>query len=463
MANASTLAIRSDTLPRLHSVPASTERLIPQSLEAERSVLGAMLIDDEAVADVLGCIDGADFFRNEHRLIFSAMLSALEQHHTLDLVLLITELRKQNRLEEVGGDAYLAELIEYVPTAALVKDYCRVVLEKATLRRMLLAADRIIGAVYSDDGSSFDAIARAQSDLYEARQRLEAMDGPQVTGIQRIDDIVPMLVAEMAEFQAPEFNWRTYYTMSGIGALDERMLGFKPGELVLVKALPSHGKSAFGVQVADSVLRSNEHRNERRSVLFVTAEMTKTAITWRLVQHRTGVGKLDFVRTKLPPSVYDSVQNALIALEQEPLYVQYEARAEISILVPSLEALMPKIDRPGVVVFDHLQDLRDSTVKDQRNHEREVANIVQAVSGFAKRNNIPVVLLSQINAQGEAKWSRKSEETADVVLRIHKQKASDLEGDIWIEKNRDFGSTGQIGFQWSGRQQRFSDVTEVSS
>jgi replicative DNA helicase len=434
-------------------------RLPPQSLEAEESVLGGVLLDNTAIDRVLEFVRADDFYREAHRRIFRAMLGLAERNEPVDLVTLSESLRQRGELQDVGGASYLAELAERVPTAANVNHYARIVREKAILRALINTATEIASAGYQDQRDVKDLLDRAEQSIFQISERevkpaFVRMDALMTDAFKTVEKLHQQKQAVTG-------------VTTGYADLDRLTAGLQPSDLIIIAARPSMGKTAFALNIA-----ANAARRGDVGVAVFSLEMSKEQLALRMLCAEARVD-LSRVRTGhlAPGELGDLAQSAHILISQ-PIYIDDTP----AITVLELRAKARRLWRDpqsklGLIVVDYLQLMRSSEGKDSR--EQEISEISRSLKALAKELHVPVIALSQLNRQVEnrsppvprlsdLRESGAIEQDADVIMFIYRDEAynedSDRKGlaDIIIAKQRN-GPTDKLELAFLREYTRFEN------
>jgi replicative DNA helicase len=434
-------------------------RLPPQSLEAEESVLGGILLDNTAVDRVLEFVRADDFYRESHRRIFRAMLALSERNEPADLVTLSETLRQRGELQDVGGASYLAELAERVPTAANVAHYARIVREKAILRSLISTATEIATAGYQDSRDVKDLLDRAEQSIFAISEREVK------PAFMRMDALMTQTfkVVEKLHQQKQAVTGVT----TGYADLDRQTAGLQPSDLIIIAARPSMGKTAFVLNIAaNAALRGGT------GVAVFSLEMSKEQLALRML---CAEARVDLARVRtghLAPGELGELAQAAHVLISTPVYIDDTP----AITVLELRAKARRLSRDpqaklGLIVVDYLQLMRSSEGKDSR--EQEISEISRSLKALAKELHVPVIALSQLNRQVENRTppvprlsdlreSGAIEQDADVIMFIYRDEAynedSERKGiaDIIIAKQRN-GPVGKIELAFLREYTRFEN------
>ncbi len=439
------------------------DKLPPQNVDAEKSLLGALFIDKEAINKVVDFLSADDFYNRNHQIIYEAAMRLFERSEPIDLLSLSNKLAEMGKLEEVGGLGYLTSLANSVPTSAHIATYARIVQRKKTLRNLIDAANHIIGLGYREEDD-------VENLLDEAEQRLFTVS--QKTFSQQFSPISGGLEAAMERISNQDSGaLRGHATKHR--KLDEMLGGFQKSDLIILAARPSVGKTAFAIDLA---LRAAE---QSIPVGIFSLEMSNDQIVDRFIASRSGVslwklrtGKLshegmgnDFLR----------ITNAISDLKSMPIYVD-----DASLLnVLQMRAMARRLQAEkglGILIVDYLQLM--ASRKNYDSPVQQVTEISRGLKGLAKELNIPIIALSQLsraveNRDGhrpklsDLRDSGSIEQDADVVMFIHRddkinfQQAQDQGkanlAQLIIAKHRN-GPTGEVEFHIDPDSLRFLET-----
>jgi replicative DNA helicase len=442
----------------------SIDRLPPQSVEAEQSVLGALLIDRDAVIEVADVLRPEDFYRAHHGEVYAAIIELYERREPVDVVTVSEVLERRGQLEAIGGAAYLTSLINLTPTAVNAAHYARIVERKAILRNLISAAGRIAGIGYDETAEVSEAIDRAESELFGVSQRrIQAGFSPLRQLLHSAYDRLDYLHQHKGEISG---------VRTGFADLDALTTGLQPSDLVIVAARPSIGKTSLALNIA-------EHAAVRdgRTVGVFSLEMSKEQLVLRLLSSvasidsqrlRTGfLEEMDF--TRLAPAM-NALAEAAIYIDDTPNISTMELRTKARRL--QAEAGL------DLVVVDYLQLMQSSVTTRDANRVQEVSEISRGLKALARELKVPVVALSQLSRQPEMRESKEPrlsdlresgsiEQDADLVLFLWREKergGEDAETDgevinLKLAKHRN-GPTGEIRLWFRKRQTRFVSYAE---
>jgi len=408
-------------------MPTSTvvERAVPHNLEAERALLGSIILDNGALNLAVGTVERDDYFSESHRAIFSKMLELSEKSRLIDLVTLAEELSKEGLLEKVGGAAYLATLTDGVPVGnySLVGEYCRIVKEKSLLRRLINASNNVIARCFEGVDEPEVLIDLAQSELFE-------IAGEKVrSGFFRPHEIVKSSFGTLDALA--DRGQRVTGVETGFEELDSMLSGLQPSELIVLAARPSLGKTALALNIA-------AHAAQKGRVVGVfSLEMSKESLLMRLLCSEARIDSHKLRTGFASQQDWDKMAKALGRLAEAPLFI--EDTPALSVLQIRAKARRLKAERGlDLLVVDYLQ-LATGHGRFE-NRTQEVSFISRSLKGIAKELNIPVLALSQLSRAPEQHgagrpelWhlreSGSIEQDADVVMFIYRERRRDDEED----------------------------------
>lgn len=454
------------------------DKPLPHSLEAEMALLGSMLLDPEVIPDVVGLVGTReDFHLESHSAVFDAIVEVYDRHKNGDLVLIQDALRTDGKLELVGGDAYLLQLAEGVPSAANAVYYAKIVSEKSKLRRLVMAAETIL----------YDAMNVGEAGLEGAREVLDKAEAA-IFKIAELDEKGdPQKLAELLTLELERIRAAEGVGISGIASgfadLDRILSGLQRGEMLILAARPSMGKTAFALNLAEQISRGGitpyDRDEERRVPVGVfSLEMSKAAVSQRLLSAfadvdshkiRTGaVSKQELARLELA---------AAESLSSLPLYI--DDTPGLTLLGLRSRARRMK-DRHGVqaLFIDYLQ-LLSAPGSARESRQVEVSAISRGIKALARELDVPIVCLSQLNRASEQREGNRPrmsdlresgsiEQDADVVMLLHREDYYHTSDPNWADENPDKvgvaeiiiakqrnGPTGVVKLTWDSRITRF--------
>lgn len=392
---------------------ARNNRVLPHNLDAERAVLGAILLRDDMLAMVTGVVTERDFFRVAHQHIYRAMLQLGDKHQAVDLTTVKNALG--DYLDEVGGPAYISALIDGVPRTINAEHYARIIREKAILRELIINASKLIDRAYDPSEDAREVVQAAEGVIYGLSER--ETDGALVGGQQLAQEGHALLERLNASGHIAGIS-------TGLTLLDNAMLGLHASNLQIVAARPGKGKSAYALHLARQL-----GIIQRLVVAMFSLEMSREEIVMRLMAAESQVSGHAMRSNMIPQSAYPRLSEALCRIGDSGIYIDDtpgRTMLQVRSLVRRLKARAGRLD---AVIIDYLQLMTPVHRRDQ-NREQEVANMAWACKMLAKELRLPVVLLSQLNRSPEQREGTRPklsdlresgaiEQHADEVVFVH--------------------------------------------
>lgn len=432
-------------------------RVPPQDTDAERSVLGAMLLEEGAVSEVMGLLRPDDFYRPAHARIFEAMGTLYERNEPLDEITIASCLKETGKLDSVGGQAFLASLTESVPTAANVTYYARIVRSRALTRRLISAATSIAGSGYEGQGDIDALLDEAESKIFEITSSREQR------AFTPLKDIVKdafKQIEKLYEQKEPITGVST-----GFADLDRVTSGFQPADLIIIAGRPSMGKTAFALGVAQ-----NAALNNKTAVAVFSLEMAKEQLVMRMLCSEARIDGSRLRGGMLKDTDWPKLARAAGQLAEAPIYI--DDTGSISILEMRAKARRLQSEHGlGLIVVDYLQLMLGRSVIEGR--EREISEISRGLKALAKELSVPVVALSQLNRSLENRQDKRPmlsdlresgaiEQDADVIAFVYRDeyynKESEHKGlaELIIGKQRN-GPTDTVTLKFFREYTRFEN------
>lgn len=450
-------------------LPIAQLRIPPHSMEAESSVLGGLLLDNSAWDRVGDVLQDDDFYRYEHRLIFATCAKLMNATKPADVITVFEALQSLGKAEEIGGITYLNSLAQYVPSAANIRRYAEIVRERAILRKLLTASDEIATQAFNPQGKPVDEI------LDEAEQKIfkigeEGAKNKQ--GFQAMDTLVVELLDRVQEMSENPNDITGVPT--GFYDLDRMTSGFQAGDLVILAARPSMGKTALAINIAEHVAL-----NEGLPVAVFSMEMGASQLAIRVVG---SIGRIDQQRLrtgKLKEDEWPRLAEAVEKLRTVSFHIDETPGLMPSVLRANARRLARKEGKLGLIVVDYLQLMSGSKSTSDENRATELGEISRGLKMLAKELNCPVIALSQLNRSVETRTDKRPmmsdlresgaiEQDADVIMFIYRDdyynKDSKEPGiaEILIAKQRN-GPTGQIKLTFLKNFTRFESMASTEA
>ncbi|MDO5633408.1 MAG: replicative DNA helicase [Micrococcus sp.] len=436
--------------------------LPPQDLEAERSVLGGMMLSKDAIADVVELLRGHDFYRPSHEMIYEAVIDLYGRGEPADAVTVADLLNKRQELARVGGPAVLHDLIQSVPTAANASFYAEIVAEKAVLRRLVGAGTKITQLGYTGDGEVEEIVNEAQSEIYKVAENRQSED------YVKLSEIMESTVDEIEA--AGNRDGTLTGVPTGFYDFDELTQGLHGGQMIVIAARPAVGKSTLALDFA----RSAAIHHNMTTVIF-SLEMSKNEIAMKMLSAEATLSMTDLKKGSIRDDQWAKIARVVSDLNEKPLYVDDSPNLTMMEIRAKCRRLKQKHNLK-MVVLDYLQLM--SSGKKVESRQQEVAEFSRALKLLAKELDVPVIALSQLNRGSEQRTDKRPqvsdlresgsiEQDADMVILLHREDVYDKESpraglaDLIVAKHRG-GPTKTIELGFQGHYSRFSNLAEDS-
>jgi len=446
----------------MKSTDVTTSKLPPQNIEAEQSILGAVLIENDAFPKIIEIITREDFYRESHKKIFDAMIELFEKSEPIDLVTIAEELRKRNDLDAVGGEAYLSTLASQVPTAANIRYHSKIIREKSLLRSLIKSASEIAGKVYEDNMDADELVDNAERIIFDiSDKRIKA-------SFVTLKDLIK------GSFETIEHLYDKKSAITGVASgftqLDELTSGFQRGDLIVVGGRPSMGKTAFSLDIARYV-----GVELKEPVAIFSLEMSKEQLALRMLCSEARVNSNDIRRGFIKKEDWGKLTNAAGKLTEAPIFI--DDSSNTNVLEMRAKARRLKMEHKGLslVVVDYLQLMKGRGGFD-KNREQEISEISRSLKGLSKELEVPVIALSQLNRGVEQRNDKRPsladlresgaiEQDADVIVFLYRDefynKDSHEKGkaEVNIAKQRN-GPTKTITLSFFPSYTRFENYSD---
>ncbi len=436
--------------------------LPPQNPEAEASLLGSLLLDKDAIIKVADIVAADDFYVTKNGQIYEAVLGLFERRAPIDVVTLADSLEKAGELENIGGAAYLTDLVNTVPSSAHVAQYAKIVAEKATLRRLIAAASSINSLAYSDN-------VVLDSVLDEAEQALFAVSQKHLK-----QNFTPINEILTASFERLDDLHKDKNTLRGIPTgfkdLDNLLAGLQNSDLIILAARPSMGKTSLVLNIAQHVATK-----EGIPVGIFSLEMSKEQLIDRMLSSEAGIDSWKLRTGNLEDSDFEKINKAMGVLSEAPIYIDDSAMSNVMEMRTKARRLQTENDL-GLIIIDYLQ-LMSGRNNNGENRVQEISEISRGLKGLAREINVPVIALSQLSRSVEMRSpkipqladlreSGSIEQDADVVMFIYREdyyeKDSERKNaaDVLVKKHRN-GPTGEVELYFQPDQMLFKNIDKV--
>ncbi|HOO40427.1 MAG TPA: replicative DNA helicase [Syntrophales bacterium] len=447
-------------MPAKTDIDTSIYKVPPQNMEAEQSVLGGILLENQSLNAVLEIMTGADFYSEGHRKIFDAIADLSDRGEPSDLITLSSLLKDRGQLDQVGGMVYLASLVDGVPSAANIAYYARIVKEKAILRSLIATATEILQKTYNA-GSDVDSV------LDQAEQAIfEISENKIRPSFYTIREVVKDNFKELERLA--ERKDLITGVPTGFDKLDEITSGLQRSDLIIIAGRPSMGKTAFALNIAqNAALKSGV------PVAVFSLEMAKEQLVFRMLSAEARVDSQRLRKGFLGETDWKKLVKASSDLSEAPIYI--DDSAGITVLEMKAKSRRLKADAGlGLIILDYLQLMKGGAYKESR--EQEISEISRSLKGLAKELSVPVIALSQLNRKVEDRTNRRPqmadlresgaiEQDADVIAFIYRDEVYNRSEDnpdkgiaeIIIGKQRN-GPTGTVKLAFLEKYTSFENL-----
>ncbi len=440
---------------------------LPYSVEAEQSVLGAMIVDPHCISEVAPITKPDFFYLKQHKQIYIALMEMYDKNVTIDYISVLEKLKSDNIYDEAGGKAYLAQLVQTLPSTANVLTYVAIVKERYYSRALLTAAQEIIKDVNENIGDSETLIDKAEQSIYDIRQ------GRDISGLVPLKSVIANETYDRILKLSNEETREQYLGIpTGIGPLDKITVGLNKTDLIILGARPGMGKTSFALNIATNVALKG------RKVCFFSLEMSRDQLAQRLLSSVSGINSEKLRSGELDTKDWVELGNASELLSKSEFYIDETS----AITVPEMKAKIRRLGGVDLVIIDYLGLMHSARRIDNR--VQEISDITGSLKIMAKELNVPIIVCAQLSRATEAKGkshrpgladlrdSGSIEQDADIVLFLYREHYYDAEKDdgeersdsteaeCIVAKNR-HGRTDTIKLNWDAKLTRYTAVDEM--
>ena len=437
-------------------------RIPPQDITAEKSLLGAIMLANDTLPEILSFLKPQDFYENRHQTIFQSIIDLYDQHKPVDLLTLTADLRTKKKLKEIGGASYLTEISNFVPAASHAKAYAEII-EKASVRRRLIkAGTEIANKAYEEDAEVDNLVGKAEKELFEVSDNVIKSD------YVAMDELLADAFDRIEDLHKNKGSLRGLKT--GFRDLDKKTAGFQKGDLIIIGARPAMGKTTFAQNLAYNIAEIN-----KKGVLFFSMEMAANEIVDRMISDVSGVDNWKMRTGNLSDEEFQKIGDALGEMDEIPIYIDDTSSMTIVELRNKARRAMHDHDI-GIVIVDYLQLISGSD-RYAGNRVQEVTEISRGLKILARELKIPVVALAQLsrNVTGrddprpvlsDLRESGSIEQDADLVMFLHRPDYYKMNNDdyeethiteLLIAKHR-HGAVGKIELYFHPELLRFMSL-----
>ncbi len=436
-------------------------KVLPHDIEIEKSLLGSILIDPESFVKIADKINEDDFFEVNHQKIYQAVNYLYEKHQAIDTLTLANVLKNNKSLDLVGGPSYLADLTNYVPSAAHIDEYANIVAQKAFRRRLIKVSDEISEISNNETQELNDLIEEAESKIFnisqnQINQNLVSLETILAESFDRLD-----------ELHKDKNKIRGVPT--GYKDLDNKLAGFQKSDLIILAARPSMGKTALALNLANNIAKKN-----KKPVLVFSLEMSKEQLVDRILAMESGVSAWDLRTGNLSDDDFEKIGNAMGVLSETPIFIDDSPDITISELRTKARREAHK-NELSLIIVDYLQLMSGGhRFSNDGNRVQEISEISRSLKIIARELNVPILALSQLSRSVESRSpqipqladlreSGSIEQDADVVTFIYREDYYNPETnrknitDILIRKHRN-GPTGKVELYFDNEKQKFRSI-----
>lgn len=441
---------------------ASTPQQQPHSSEAERTVIGALLLDPDAIIKISDLLQPGDFYDPMYRIIFEAMMTLYQNHEPIDFVTVSTKLADVKKLNDLGGSSFLAELASEVPTSSHIFQYAQTVKTKAVHRNIISAGQTITGLGYEESRETAEIIDEVEKSVFSI-SNMYMKDK-----FVHIRDVLDERYEKFAELHESDDEDVLKGIPSGFKKLDGILSGFQPSDLVIIAARPAMGKTTFMMNIAQHMALK-----EKRSVGVFSLEMSKEQLVDRMFASMLGVDSWKLQRGKLEDSDFQRMGPIMDELSKAKIYID----DSVSSSLPELRAKARRLQMEfglDAIMIDYLQLMSTGKASYAGNRVQEISEISRALKQLGRELHIPVIALSQLSravesrpgnipALSDLRDSGSIEQDADVVMMLYREdyyeEDTDRQGivDIYIRKHRN-GPVGRVELLLKKEQMKFFDI-----
>jgi replicative DNA helicase len=435
-------------------------RIPPQNTEAESALLGSIMLRPEAINEILDVIQNESFYSEKHRIIFKTMMELFGKSTPIDLLSLSSRLQEKGLLEQLGGSAALAELVQNVPSSTNAKHYAEIVQKKYMMRNLISAAERISELGFDEAGDLEELLDKAEKNIFEVTN---------FSGVHKFVDIRDTLAEAWERIDTLHKSKDSLRGVStGFRDLDNKLAGFQNSDLIILAARPSMGKTALALDIARMAAVNNN-----TPVGIFSLEMSSQQLVDRMLAAESKVDAWKLRTGKLSvESDFDKIRDSLDKLSKAPIYIDDQPGNNI-LKMRSIARRLKSEKGLGLIIVDYLQLMVPTNSRNSDNVVQQVTEISRSLKNLARELNVPVLALSQLSRAVESRGGKPRlsdlrdsgsiEQDADVVMFIHREDKYNENSDrpniaeIMIEKHRN-GPTGKIDLYFDDKRGSFTSL-----
>lgn len=439
----------------------SLNKIPPHNLDAEKSVIGSLLIDKNAIIKIADILFPDDFYQDANGIIFDGVLTLFHLRQPIDILTLSEVLERNEKLDLVGGRAYLAELAEEVPTATHVVQYALIVKEKSTLRRLIKAGNEIMACGFDESTPLEESLEKAEQSLFKVSQTILK------DRFIHIKEILTGTYEKIADLHDPEAKEKYRGVPTGFHGLDNVLSGLQPADLIILAARPSMGKTALALNMAQNAAR------RQKSIGIISLEMSKEQLVERMFCSILGVDSWKMRTGKMTEEDFARIGGVMDELNSLKIFIDDSVGSSIVELRAKTRRLQMEHGL-DLVIIDYLQLMSGGKSTYSVNRVQEISDISRALKGLARELRVPIIALSQLSRAVESRpikipqlsdlrESGAIEQDADVVLMLYREDYYDEDTeragitDVFIRKHRN-GPVGRVELRFKKEQLTFFDI-----
>ncbi len=456
---------RLSSMPATQIPQASILQGQPHSVDAEKTVLGALLLDPEAIIKVSDLLRPEDFYDPTHRLIYQGIWDLYQGHEVIDFVTVSAKLADKKKIQDIGGSAFLAQLASSVPTSSHIYQYAQIVKTKAVHRRVIDAGQKITGLGYEENRPIAELLDEVEQSVFAITNTFIKEK------FVHIRDVLDARYEKFAEMHESKDDSPIKGVPTGFNGLDMKLSGLQPSDLIILAARPSMGKTSLALNIAQ-----NAAIKARKSVGIFSLEMSKEQLVDRLFASMLGVDSWKLQRGKLDDSDFQNMGPIMDELNKANIFIDDSVASSLSELRAKARRLQMEHGL-DLLIIDYLQLMSTGNASYTGNRVQEISEISRSLKQIGRELHVPIIALSQLSravetrpgnipALSDLRDSGSIEQDADVVLMMYREdyyeEDSDRPGmtDIYIRKHRN-GPTGRVELMFKKEQMRFYDVDKA--
>ena len=447
-------------------------RIPPQAVEVERAVIGAMMLESEAIAPAIELIGPNAFYDPKHRKLFEAMINLFGRGHPVDVLTVSDELKRMGALESVGGSYFLSQLTSEISTAANIEHHARIVVEKSLLRELISTMTKLVGVAFDPSSDAFEVLDKAEREIFDIS------DNQLRRSSRSMSDVLKETLHRLESIHGHEGG--VTGVRSGFHKIDNMTSGFQPSDLIVVAARPSMGKTAFVLRLARNTALDPK---DKKGVVIFSLEMSASQLAQRLLTAEARIDAQAARTGRLHDNDWPDLARAAGRLSQAPIFI--DDSPGLGVLEVRAKSRRLKAEHDiGLIIVDYLQ-LMHGSGDNRQNREQEIAQISRSLKGLAKELDVPVIAVSQLSRAVETRGgdrrpmlsdlreSGSIEQDADVVMFIYRAErygimvddnGNSTEGlaEVIVGKQRN-GPIGTVKLAWLDQYATFENLTSFYS